>query len=201
MLYRGLSVWYRYYPGHSCFGSLATPPHFSPFSHENYCIWTALGPFLLAPGHLPTIRWSQWCVLRPSRGTGWHWTLYAVKLQMYIKQRYQSEDLHNWEQEGPLEFKVTAFPCEGTEILRSDLLKVKVVIVITRARTRILIPSLNTFSESSELKSMFVLLGSSWLLPTASMSTGRQGPGTFAVRTHVFNKKACPWTFDVSQPG
>lgn len=93
MLYRGPSVWFRYYSRHSCFGSLAAPPHFSPFSHGNYCIWTALGPFLLAPGHLPTLRWSQCCVLRPSRDAGWHWTLYAMKLQMCIKQRYhQSED-------------------------------------------------------------------------------------------------------------
>lgn len=91
-----------------------------------------------------------------------------------------------------MEFKVTAFLCEGTEILRSDLLKVNVVIIIARAGTRVLTPSLNTFSESSELKSMFVLLGSSWLFPTASMSTDRQGPGTFTVRTHVFNKKTCP---------
>lgn len=100
-----------------------------------------------------------------------------------------------------MEFKVTALLREGTEILRSALLKVKVVIIIARAGTRVLTPSLNTSSGSSELKSMFVLLGSSWLFPTASVLTDRQGPGAIAVRTHVFNKKACPRTSGVSQSG
>lgn len=115
----GPSVWYQYYTGHSCFARLCLSP-FNLSSNEN-CSWTGCRAILIRPGHLPTRRWPQWCVLRPSPDTvgtelRMRWSADAGAAALSSAGRLVQRA--GW----ALEFKSLAFVCEEVETLRSQVI-------------------------------------------------------------------------------
>lgn len=123
----GPSVWYQYYTGHSCFARLCLSP-FNLSSNENCCRWTGCRAILISPGHLPTLRWPQWCVLRPS------WDTVSTELWMRWSCRCRRGSIIISQETCTAGFCVWgSWDSEKS----SDLLKVtKVIIIIARTRTR-----------------------------------------------------------------